>query len=129
MDNNEKESKHIGKRLEQLKHITKNIAHLNELNQQTEYQYLRLSDEMPVVMKNLPLSSYMLLDEDELHHGKSTPSTTTNGRDENSEIDSVSFNDEHRDEIDDYQQQEDSRIENYDQLVNEVMEILANQSN
>lgn len=59
----------------------------------------------------------------------SISSTATNGRDENSESDSVSFNDEHRDEVDDLHQQENVPAEDYEKLLTEIMEILANQSN
>jgi len=77
------------------------------------------------------LSSHLPKDDDdgEQHQFKSTSSTTTttNGHDEISEIDSVSFNDEHREEIDDLQQSDDGQIENYDQLLVDIIEKLTNQ--
>jgi hypothetical protein len=58
----------------------------------------------------------------------STITTTTNGHDENSELDSISFNDEHREEIDDLQQSDDGQMENYDQLRADIIETLTEQS-
>ncbi len=78
------------------------------------------------------LSSHLPRDDDdggEQHQFKSASSTTTtNGHDEISEIDSVSFNDEHREEIDDLQQSDDGQLENYDQLLVNIIETLKNQS-
>jgi hypothetical protein len=58
----------------------------------------------------------------------STITTTTNVHDENSELDSVSFNDEHREEIEELQQSDEGQIENYDQLLADIIETLTDQS-
>lgn len=129
LNDNEKETKLAGERLEQLKVLTQNITHLNDLNQQLECQYLRFIDDIPMTTHNNSLSSQLLTDGDnEQHQFKSTSSTTTtNGHDEISEIDSVSLNDEHREEIDELQQTDDGQIENYDQLLADIIENLTNQ--
>ncbi len=111
-----------------MKVISQNITHLNELNQQLECQYLRFTDDMSMSMHNHLLASHLPKDDDEQHQFKSTSSTTTNGRDETSEVDSISFNDEHREEIDESQQQDDGSMENYDKLLNDIIETLTNQS-
>jgi len=111
-----------------LKVISQNITHLNELNQQLECQYLRFTDDMSMSMQNHLLASHLPKDDDEQHQFKSTSSTTTNGRDETSEVDSISFNDEHREEIDESQQQDDGSMENYDKLLSDIIETLTNQS-
>jgi hypothetical protein len=105
-----------------LKLIIQNITHLNELNQQLECQYLRFTDDMSMTMHNHSLSSHLPKDDDH-----STSLTTANGHDEISEIDSLSFNDEHREEIDELQQEE-GQSENYDQLLADIIETLTNQS-
>ncbi len=132
LDDNEKEIKLTGERLEQLKLITQNVTHINDLNQQLECQYLRFTDDMPMITHSHLLSSHLPRDDDdggEQHQFKSASSTTTtNGHDEISEIDSVSFNDEHREEIDDLQQSDDGQLENYDQLLVNIIETLKNQS-
>jgi len=134
LDDNEREIKLAGERLEQMKLLTQNITHLNDLNQQLECQYLRFTDDMPMTTHSHLLSSHLPRDDDdgsgEQHQFKSTSSTTTttNGHDETSEIDSVSFTDEHREEIDDLQQQDDGQLENYDQLLVDIIETLTNQS-
>ena len=130
LEDNEREKTTAGERLEHLKTITRHIVDLNDLNQQLECQYLRFTDEMPMavhpqaITTNLPGG-----DDDEQPPFQSTSSTTTNGRDEISDIDSISFNDEHREEIDDLQQPEDTQAENYDQLLAEMIDLLKNQSN
>ncbi|CAF0790315.1 unnamed protein product [Rotaria sordida] len=128
LDDNEKETKLAGERSEQLKLITQNITHLNELNQQLECQYLRFTDDMSMTIYNQLLPSHLTKDDDEQHQFKSTSSTTTNGHDETSEVDSVSFNDEHRQEIDDLQQQDDESPENYEQLLTDIIEMLTKQN-
>ncbi|CAF1246552.1 unnamed protein product [Adineta steineri] len=129
LDDNEKETKLIGERLEQLKNITQNITHLNDLNQQLECQYLRFTDDMQMTINRQLLSAYLSKDDnDEQNQFKSTPSTTTNGHDETSELDSISFSDEHREEIDDLQQQGEGHIENYDQLLADMIVTLTNQN-
>jgi hypothetical protein len=105
--------------------VTQNLIHLNDLNQQLECQYLRYTDDMPMATHSHLLTSLLPTEEPEQHQLKST---TTNGHDENSELDSISFNDEHRDEIDDLQQQEDGQVENYDQLLTDIIETLTNRS-
>ncbi|UJR35498.1 hypothetical protein I4U23_028252 [Adineta vaga] len=132
LDDNEKETKVHGERLEQLKLLTKNITYLDELNQQLECQYLRFTDDMSVSTHNHSLSSQFTKDDDEQQHQqppfKSTSSTTINGHDETSEIDSISFNEEHREEIDDLHQQDEIQIENYDQLLVDIIETLKHQN-
>lgn len=125
----ENENKLAQERLENLKLITQNINHLKELNQQAEYQYLRLSDEVSLNSINPLPSSFVCVEEDEHQQNKSILSTTTNGRDENSEIDSVSFSEDHHgDETDQQQQQDEVQTENYDDLLNELIEVLHSQS-
>ena len=70
------------------------------------------------------LSSY-LTGHDEQHQFKSTSSNTTNGHDETSESDSTSFNDEYRQEFDDIH---DEQVENYDQLLSDIIDILTKKS-
>jgi hypothetical protein len=68
-------------------------------------------------------------DDSEQHQFKSASSTTTtNGPDETSELDSVSFNDERREEMDELQQSDDGQLENYDQLLADIIQTLTNQS-
>jgi hypothetical protein len=89
---------------------------------------------MPMTTHSHLLSTHLPKDEDndeqqqQQHQFKSTSSTTTNGHDETSELDSVSFSEEHREENDDLQQQDDGQLENYDQLLAEIIETLTNQS-
>ncbi|CAF2381089.1 unnamed protein product [Rotaria sp. Silwood2] len=133
LDDNEKETKLASERSEQLKFITQDIAHLNELNQQLECQYLRFTDDMSMTIYNNLLPSHLAKDDDDdQHQFKSTSSTTTNGHDGTSDLDSISFNDEHRQEIDDLQQQQqqqdDEPLENYDQLLRDIIEMLRNQN-
>lgn len=134
LDDNEKEIKLTGERLDQLKIVTQNLTHLNELNQQLECQYLRFIDDIPITTHNNSLSSNIISDGDDISNNeqqqfKSTSSTTTaNGHDEISEIDSVSFNDEHHEDIDDLQQTDDEQLENYDQLLANIIENLTHRS-
>jgi hypothetical protein len=67
-------------------------------------------------------------DDEQQHQFKPASSTATNGHDETSELDSVSFSEEHREEIDDLQQQDDGQVENYDQLLANIIEALKNRS-
>jgi hypothetical protein len=132
LDANEKEGKLSNERFEQLRTIQANICHLDELNQQLEWKYLQLTEDVPMT-KHSPVFHAAVVAhdvDDELQQQpmKSRSSTTTNGRDENSDIDSMSFNDENRDEIDDLQQHDDVEMENYDQLLAETIQILTNQS-
>ena len=128
LEDNEKETKAAGERLDHLKTITHHIVHLNDLNQQLECQYLRFTDEMPMAVHSQAITPHLPGDDDEQPPFKSTSSTTTNGRDETSDIDSISFNEEHRDEIDELHQAEDTQAENYDQLFAEIIDLLTNQS-
>ncbi|CAF3382483.1 unnamed protein product [Rotaria sp. Silwood1] len=129
LDDNENETKLAGERSEQLKLITQNITHLNELNQQLECQYLRFTDDLSMTIYNPLLPSHLTKEDDEQLQFKSTSSTTTNGHDETSEIDSISFTEEHQQEIDDLQQQQDDEsLENYDQLLSDIIAMLTNQN-
>jgi hypothetical protein len=130
LDDNERETKLTGERVEQLKVVTQNITHLNDLNQQLECQYLRFTDDMQMTAHSHSLSSHLPKDDnDEQHQFKSASSTTTtNGHDGTSDLDSVSFNDEHREEIEDLQQTDAGQLENYDQLLADIIETLTNQS-
>lgn len=130
LEDNEKNIKLANERLEQLNHLTQNITHLNDLNRQLQCQYLRFIDDFPMLTHNTVLTSNALATyDDEQQPFTSTSSTATNGRDENSESDSVSFNDEHRDDMDDVQQQDETQVEDYDKLFTEILDILTNQSN
>lgn len=128
LEDNERETKAAGDRLEHLKTITHHIVDLNDLNQQLECQYLRFTDEMPMAVHPQAVTTNLLGDDDEQPPFQSTSSTTTNARDEISDIDSISFNEEHREEVDDLQQSEDPQAENYDQLLAEMIELLKNRS-
>jgi hypothetical protein len=132
LDDYEKEIKLSEERLEQLKVVTQNVTHLNDLNQQLECQYLRFTDDMQTTAHNQSLSSHLPKnDNDEQQQFRSTSSTittNTNGHDENSELDSVSFNDERREEIEDLQQTDEGQMENYDQLLAEIIESLTDRS-
>ena len=135
LDDYEREIKLSEERLEQLKFVTQNVTHLNDLNQQLECQYLRFTDDMQMTAHNQSLSSHLPKnDNDEQQQQQqfrstsSTVTTTTNGHDENSELDSVSFNDERREEIEDLQQTDEGQMENYDQLLAEIIETLTEQS-
>ncbi|CAF3412449.1 unnamed protein product [Rotaria socialis] len=131
LDDNDKEAELAAERSEQLRLVTQNITHLNELNQQLECQYLRFTDDMLMGTHNNLLPSHLTRDEDdELNQFKSASSTTTtNGRDETSELDSISFSEEHRQDIEDFNpQQDDDQPEKYDQLLADIIEILNNQN-
>jgi len=133
LEDHEKNTKLGNEHIDQLKTLTQNITHLNDLNKQLECAYLRFNDEIPIQTHNPSLTSNLLAHHDEeqqqqLHPYTSTSSTTTNGRDENSELDSVSLNDEHRDEMDDIHQQDNTQTEDYDKLLAEIIEILTNQN-
>ncbi|CAF0864339.1 unnamed protein product [Adineta ricciae] len=127
LDDNEKEMKIIGERLEELKVLSKNISNLDNLNRQLECQYLRFTDEMSMPMHNQSLASHVSKDDDEQAAMKSTSSTTANGHDATSELDSISFSDDHQDENDDFQQEDEGQMENYEQLLAEIIEILKHQ--
>jgi len=132
-DENEKEIKLSNERLDKLKILTQNLTHLNDLNQQLECQYLRFTDDMQTnIHSQLLVSNLSARDgdiDDEQHQYHSTSSTATNnGHEENSEFDSVSFNEDNREEFDDIQQNTDGVLENYDQLLTDIIEYLTNQS-
>ncbi|CAF4002737.1 unnamed protein product, partial [Rotaria magnacalcarata] len=131
LDDNDKETELAAERSEQLRLVTQNITHLNELNRQLECQYLRFTDDMLIGAPNSLLPSHLTRDDDdELNQFKSASSTTTtNGHDETSELDSISFSDEHRQDIEDSNpQQDDDQPEKYDQLLADIIEILNNQN-
>ena len=68
----------VGDRSEQLKLLTQNIVHLEELNQQLECQYLRFTDDMSMTTYGYPLPPHLAREEDdEQHQFKSASSTTT----------------------------------------------------
>lgn len=135
IDDHEKETKLTGERLEQLKILTQNLTYLNELNQQLECQYLRFTEDIQMTNHVQSLSTQLVRDENEgeqqqqqQQQMKSSASITTNGQEEQSELDSISFCEEHRDELDDLQAIDEGQTENYDQLLADLIETLLEQS-
>lgn len=129
----ENEKKLTDERLEQLKILTQNLTYLNELNQQLECQYLRFTEDIQMNNPGQTVSTQFFKDENDTEQQqqqmKSSASITTNGQEEQSELDSVSFCEEHRDELDDLQQIDEGQTENYELLLADLIETLIEQSN
>ena len=128
LEDDERETKSTVERLEHAKLVSRNITHLDELNQKLECQYLRFTDEMPMGGQNQLLTCNFIVGDDEQNPSRSVLPPSMRAHDANSERDSISLNDDHRDEMDDTQQPEESELENYDQLLADVIELLTNQS-
>ena len=127
LEDDEKQTKSTVERLEHAKLVSRNVTHLDELNQQLECQYLRFTDEMPMCRQSQPSTCHFVVGEDEQNPSKSVVANMR-ASDANSERDSISLNDDHRDDIDESLQPDESQLENYDQLLADVLELLTNQS-
>lgn len=127
-DDHQQETQLTTERVEQLKNLIQNLTYLNELNQQLECQYLRFTDEIPTGNPSHSVSSQRLKDENDQQQMRSNASITTNGQEEQSELDSVSFCEEHREDLDDFQQIDEGQTENYDQLLEDLIQTITEQS-
>ena len=132
LHDNQTETQLTEERVQELKILIHNLTYLNELNQQLECQYLRVTDEVPTTNPSHSVSSQRLKDgsegDQQQQQMRSNASITTNGQEEQSELDSVSFCEERREDLDDFQQNDEGQTENYDQLLEDIIQALTEQS-